>query len=213
MALKKKSKSLPLSLKNKRAFTLVEVLISMALVAGIIVLVASRFSSSKNEIKSDLTQLMVMTKKSFQYAQIKSATYRIVFDMTETDEEGNPKQHRFWTEYANGPKFIPDPEEKQKLDEEGKPISDFKIDERINKKPRVLPDGYKFTSISYGGRDEIDSGVAYIYFFPQGYTEESLIQLAHEENKHYWSILIDPLTGISSLIPKQVNLKDLKQGK
>lgn len=187
-------------------------MIAMALVAGVVVLLASNFSRPKTQIREHLTQIMILTKKAFQYAQIKNATYRIVFDLTDSDKEGEPKPHSYWLEYANGPQFISKAPEKSDDNEEAKE-SNFKRDEKALKNIKKLPEGFKFKSISYGGRKEVKNGIAYLYFFPQGFTEESLVQIGHEENNLHWSILVNPLTGISDLITKKVNLKDLKQGK
>lgn len=188
-------------------------MISMALMAGIIVLVASNFKSPKNEIRKDITNLMILTKKSFQYAQIKNATFRIVIDMTGENEDGEEVSHKYWVEYASGPQFIPSAESEDKLDEDGNIVSEFQVSKSLSKKKESLPPGFIFTSVSYGGREDIDKGLAYLYFFPQGYTEESLIQIGHKENKLHWSILVNPLTGISDLLTRKVSLKDLKQGK
>lgn len=187
-------------------------MIAMALVAGIVVLIASRFSTPKNQIREHITELMVLTKKSFQYAQIKNATYRIVFDLTSTDEDDQPKPHKYWVEYANGPQFISAPPESGE-NPEVQTESAFKRDERALKKVKSLPNGFTFAGISYGGRKEVKEGTAYLYFFPQGFTEESLIQITHKEDNLNWSILVNPLTGISDLISKKVTLKELKQGK
>ena len=213
--MKKKSNQKTTSFLNQKAFTLIEIMITMAIVAALVTMVASRFNAGKSEIKEHLTQLMVLSKKSFQYAQITNETYRIVFDLNSEDEEGRQKQHSYWVEKATGTQLLPseNQEEQEELDEEGKPKSAFQLAPRVLKKPKSLPEGYYFAAIDYGGREEITEGKAYLYFFPQGFTEESLVRIEHREETYGYSILINPLTGIADLINKKVGLKDLKQGK
>jgi general secretion pathway protein H len=45
---------------------------------------------------------------------------------------------------------------------------------------------------------KIDSGLAYIYFFPQGYTERA--QVTVRQGKNVWTLLVSPLTGRTSIV-------------
>jgi general secretion pathway protein H len=47
-------------------------------------------------------------------------------------------------------------------------------------------------------RAKIDSGLAYIYFFPQGYTERA--QVTVRQGKNVWTLLVSPLTGRTSIV-------------
>ena len=47
-------------------------------------------------------------------------------------------------------------------------------------------------------RAKIDSGLAYLYFFPQGYTERA--QITVRQGKNVWTLQVSPLTGRTSIV-------------
>lgn len=47
-------------------------------------------------------------------------------------------------------------------------------------------------------RAKIDSGLAYLYFFPQGYTERA--QVTVRQGKNVWTLLVSPITGKTSIV-------------
>jgi general secretion pathway protein H len=47
-------------------------------------------------------------------------------------------------------------------------------------------------------RAKIDSGLAYLYFFPQGYTERA--QVTVRQGKNVWTLLVSPITGRTSIV-------------
>ncbi len=47
-------------------------------------------------------------------------------------------------------------------------------------------------------RAKIDRGLAYLYFFPQGYTERA--QVTVRQGKNVWTLLVSPITGKTSIV-------------
>jgi general secretion pathway protein H len=47
-------------------------------------------------------------------------------------------------------------------------------------------------------RAKIDSGLAYLYFFPQGYTERA--QVTVRQGKNVWTLLVSPITGRTRIV-------------
>ena len=47
-------------------------------------------------------------------------------------------------------------------------------------------------------RAKIDTGLAYLYFFPQGYTERA--QITVRQGKNVWTLLVSPITGKTSIV-------------
>lgn len=47
-------------------------------------------------------------------------------------------------------------------------------------------------------RAKIDTGLAYLYFFPQGYTERA--QVTVRQGGNVWTLLVSPLTGKTSIV-------------
>ena len=47
-------------------------------------------------------------------------------------------------------------------------------------------------------RSKVDTGLAYLYFFPQGYTERAMVTV--RQGRNVWTLLISPLTGKTSIV-------------
>lgn len=59
--------------------------------------------------------------------------------------------------------------------------------------PRELPSGVTLSVWTRHQREPVEKGVAYLYFFPQGYTEKA--QLYVRQGDNVWTLSIAPLTG------------------
>lgn len=53
-------------------------------------------------------------------------------------------------------------------------------------------------------RTPVTEGTAYLYFFPQGFTERAQIEVRQGDN--VWTILVAPLTGKVSVVPDEVEV-------
>lgn len=58
---------------------------------------------------------------------------------------------------------------------------------------RELPDGVSLSVWTRHQHETVESGLAYLYFFPQGYTEKALVFVRQGDN--VWTLDISPLTG------------------
>jgi general secretion pathway protein H len=79
--------------------------------------------------------------------------------------------------------------EKNRVEEAAK-YSGFSSEEVVEKK---LPPGVKLEVWTARQRDPARAGVAYLYFFPQGYTERAQVWVRQGDNT--WTLTISPLTG------------------
>ncbi|MFK8137344.1 MAG: Tfp pilus assembly protein FimT/FimU [Bdellovibrionales bacterium] len=205
-------------------FTLMEVMIVMVLIAGVVTLAIPRLSNDSQQVRADIRRLSVTTRRMLQEAQMKNKTYRLVLEMNNSEEEPDS----YWLESSSKAHlFDPrDDQEEREAKLEAKKRADdgetteteeaargFQIDSKVLKKPKKLPEGYRFKSISYSNRETISEGQAYIYFYPQGFTEESLIHIQNEKDNINWSLLVHPLTGYVDILTQEVKLEDLKQGR
>ena len=60
-------------------------------------------------------------------------------------------------------------------------------------RPRELPSGVSVSVWTLHQREPTDKGVAYLYFFPQGFTEKAQVYVRQGEN--VWTLVLSPLTG------------------
>lgn len=59
--------------------------------------------------------------------------------------------------------------------------------------PRKLPSGVNVSVWTRHQREPATQGLAYLYFFPQGFTEKAQVYLRQGDN--VWTLVISPLTG------------------
>lgn len=197
---------------DQRGFTLIEVMIVIAIIAGLIAVGAPRLLKKDNNIRTTARHLTVLVKEIRNQAKLFNSTYRLVIRM----EEG--QQHTYWVEKSNGPALI----DKEKILEEmenknkgEKPEVDappplFQVDKRLTKKEKVLPPNLTFAQVETINMSEpVTTGIAYIHFFPEGLMEASTIQIT--DKKSTWTLVFNPLTGQADIVQKAVNLKDLSR--
>jgi general secretion pathway protein H len=202
-----------MSTSKARGFTLIEIMVVLAIIGAIMVSIAPRLVDRKSKMKESVRKLATLTREIHNAARLYNSTYRIVIKMDEK------KGHSYSIESAPGNVTLlssAQEEEMQKMissDQEkakSKSKHQFAEDSRILKKPVELPNGFYFGEIEYGNRSEgISEGVAYIHFFPQGLTEEAVIHLTDRKTLN-WTIALHPITGRADLYEKKLGLKDLR---
>ena len=187
-----------------------EIMVVLTIIGALLAMVGPKLFDKKVDTRKVLRDFIVAGKDLKGKAKLNGVTYRIAFELTE-------KEQSWWVEKSTKAVTIDkDKFEKEKeaaarskdKDEEKRP-SDFSVDTTIFKKKQILPNGYKFKQIESGTIDSISTdGMAYIHFFPQGLIETAAIQI-EDPKKNVWTIVYNPLTGHSDVIPEAKLLKDL----
>lgn len=80
-------------------------------------------------------------------------------------------------------------QEKRRVEESAK-FSEFSSEDVVE---RTLPSGVKIEVWTAKQRKAATTGTAYLYFFPQGYTERAQVWVRQGDNT--WTLAISPLTG------------------
>lgn len=81
-------------------------------------------------------------------------------------------------------------EQEQKRVEEAAEFSDFSSEDVVEK---TLPSNVRVEVWTQKQRQPAKTGTAYLYFFPQGYTERAMVWVRQGDNA--WTLTISPLTG------------------
>lgn len=195
---------------NKRGFTLIEVMIVIAIIAGLVAVGAPRLLRKDANIKTTARQLTVLVKEIRNHAKLFNSTYRLVIRI-------EPGSESYWVEKSTGLALI----DKEKLleeydgrkpeeDDEEAPPPLFQIDKRLSKKEKILPSSLHFAQVETINMSQpATSGLAYIHFFPQGLMEASAIQITDKKNT--WTLVFNPLTGQADIVERAVNLKELSR--
>jgi general secretion pathway protein H len=203
-------------LRQKKGFTLIEVMIVLAIAAAMIGLGMPRLFKNKDTIKTVSRNLLVMSRSIRDKARLTQSTYRIVIRM-------EPNNDAYWVEKANGVQLI-DPEmmteegqkkAKEALEnlgsDEKPPPPKFQPDKSVMKKEKLLPADVHFSSFeSANTKEPITQGEVYIHFSPEGFVEAAALQLTNG-NKATWTLVFNPLTGQADIVEKAILLKDIQR--
>jgi general secretion pathway protein H len=193
---------------NRQAgFTLLEVVIVIAIIASLMVIGLPRIKRNSNNIKSVVRELASLCREVRHYARMKNSTYRLVFKVG-TNEDA------YGVEAATGTAYALSEEKQKRLDElsaEEKPKSAFQAVDKPLKNPKTLPGGLSFKQIETKARKTpVTKGTAYIHFSAEGLVEQSVIQITDGKNLT-WSLVLNPLTGHAEIVEKAVELKDIER--
>jgi general secretion pathway protein H len=71
-------------------------------------------------------------------------------------------------------------------------------------KPHALPSNVRVSVWTRHQREAAKSGLAYLYFFPQGFTEQA--QVTVKQGSNAWTIRVSPLTGKTSVVDKELEV-------
>jgi general secretion pathway protein H len=69
---------------------------------------------------------------------------------------------------------------------------------------RELPGDVKVSVWTRHQREPVESGVAYLYFFPQGYTEKAHVYVKQGDN--VWTLDVSPLTGKVQVVAEELEV-------
>ncbi len=210
------------TIKATSGFTLLEVMVTVAIIAGVVALVLPRINTKGNKAKSHIRKLTTLSKELHTRAKLNGSVYRLVIDMKDGVE--GDENHTYWIERSNQKTLISEKELQEleearkegtlEKDKDGKPKpipGGFEMDTQILKTVQELPSGLRFSELEKTNSEKpIVSGRAYIHFFPQGLVEEAAIHLRITEDNQ-WTIAIHPLTGKADVVSSNVRLKELKE--
>lgn len=181
-------------------------MIVLGIIGAVVAFGIPRFRSQENNLKTTARQLSATFREVRNEARLKRMTYRIAFRIGDKDA--------YWVESASGSVLVPSEaklEEMQRLGDGEKPASPFQKTTRPIKDEKVLASGIKFTSVETPSRQEpISSGVAYVYFTPEGLAERAAVQITNNRNQT-WTLILNPLTGHADIVEREMALRELSE--
>jgi general secretion pathway protein H len=200
------------SLTGSKGFTLIEVMIVIAIIAAVLAVGSQSLLNKNNQMRSAVHNVAMVTRVMRDVARMSGVTTRMVILM---DEE---KGHAYWVESSSGATLLLTEDQEAELEkltelqrQSVEKKSSFSIEKRVTPKPVKLPRGLFFESVEYTQRSKpITDGKAYIHYLPQGLAEKAAIHIT-DRKKLNWTLEINPLTGKATIYEKNVALKELEQ--
>lgn len=188
---------------SRSGFTLIEIMIVLAIIGAALSIGMPRLFRKDNNIKSVTRSFLVLGKEVRNRARLSNSTMRLVLDL-------DPQNPQYWVEKANGAKLL-DPEaekEAEKTSDEEKP-SEWQVDTVLTKKKKALPSGLYFGAVeTIHMKSPQTEGIAYVHFFPEGLMEAASVQIT-DRKKLTWTLIYNPLTGQADIATEARSLKDV----
>lgn len=194
--------------QSQLGFTLLEVVIALAIIVTIVAVGVTHLQPPSRSVRSDIRNLLLLTKRLNQQAQLDNKMYRLAFTFDD-------KQGEYWVESASRrTAAITSPEPTPAVndeDDENDP-STFKLDSSVLKKKAKLPEGFRFVQVILIEQDlSFSQGTGYVHFFPQGLADSAIIQIANSDESLSWTLVTNPLSGNVQLIDGLFDEKQLQR--
>ncbi|MBI2981747.1 MAG: prepilin-type N-terminal cleavage/methylation domain-containing protein [Deltaproteobacteria bacterium] len=195
--------------KKNSGITLIELLVALAIVGVIVALAGSALRSALNtELKANSRELASLIRYVRSKAITEHKYLRVALDFGEST---------YWVEVSADP-FVISPEggEKKGSNEEiaqgEEPQKSFEeIEDDLLLKRRALGNSVFFKDVAVGYLPQKKSeGLIYLYFFPDGYATEAMINLRDEEDEEHFSVEVMSLSGTVTIAGEQRDLEEKK---
>ncbi|MDZ4662316.1 MAG: type II secretion system protein [Pseudomonadota bacterium] len=193
--------------KNRSGFTLIEVLVVLAIIGFMVVIAAQKLRSPNQDMKKIVRDLAALSRSLHNRAKLQNVTFRLALEINAKEPD------KIWAEVSNSKVLFETKKEEKGLfdDEDDEKKSLFSIDKRaVRGGKQEVPNGFEITSVEYARSDEvIDSGMAYVHFLPEGLVEETAIHLSAGA-KLKWTIAIHPITGKVDIYTSDISIKEIR---
>jgi general secretion pathway protein H len=218
------------SRRRQRGFTLIEVIVALAIAVMLFSAAAISIGALTGvKARTAAGELGGVIRSLYDTAALSGKTCRLVFEMpSDRTDEGTTK---YWAECAssnltagrNRDDELKEETQRRKREDRGakKKSSSFQDAqdseaERIESaakyseftsseiEPRELPGDVQVSVWTKHQRQAVSTGTAYLYFFPQGFTEKAHVYLKQAGNT--WTLTVSPLTGKTEVVAEEVEV-------
>jgi general secretion pathway protein H len=213
--------------RTARGFSLIELLVVLAIIAGMMGLGANMVGMlGRGGPKKEALKLTSAARYMYQQAAVNNSHYRLVLDL----ETG--AYHGEVVTYANVEQEVDSEEDASLLTDEARALAaderkkrslfddeeanPFGVNRRVSAKrvqdglikEGALPPGVRFMKVLVGSEDAIEEGTASINFYPNGYQDPAIIILSDEDGEDKFSLRTEPMTGRIILQTGEMEIPD-----
>lgn len=203
-------------------FALIEVMVVLVILAALASFSFEMFFRKEN-IKTSVRKITNNARELKNFAKLEGRIYRLVIDLggDEFGSRGVTQEgggSTWWIEESNLREFengLPDASDKgdkakaEEGEDEKKSPGAFTPSKRFTKKPIAIAGGWSFVSVETSlSPDPITKGRAYIYFYPQGFNDEAVIQIKADDKNTVWSVYFKSLVGQALVFTEKKRLRE-----
>lgn len=181
---------------NPKGFTLLEILVALAVVVLVAVGGFSLFSSRAGlELESEARSLASLYSQAHDDAMFRNATIRIVINL-----EDDPQ--KYWAESSSGKVLLQQSVETnlltkfemERLHQKAESRNQKFSKDALQEDEKELPRNMKILWVKKSTGRVIDDGMVATHFFPSGRSEADTVKI-QDENGNAFTIKINPITG------------------
>lgn len=188
----------PTSRATNEGFTLLEIMIVIALIALVTAIMAPGFTGIfRTSNESFVKQTAMLLKDARDRALLTDKLVRLRLDLDKQE---------FWLEEAPSSYLLPKTPDRpldQRAREEAdkKEESAYRMLSELTKEKRSVPKGLKLMEvISPRAKNPIKEGMSDVFFYPNGNADGAVLHFESEE-KTQQTLLLHPITGQSKVVP------------
>lgn len=212
-------------MKN-RGFTLIEILIVLAIIAGVLAFAAATTGGGGNPVRRASFAIVKAIRATYDTTLIKHEYQRLVFDLAAQKISAEYSEEPFFVRLeAEAEKFAQREEraaeeEEEETDDAGLDLDLWQEgDEEKQQATIAAPTKAEFASVEEGVEpfempkgarildvfvehqlEKLEDGIAYLYFFPKGYTERAIIHLGNDDGEKNMTLVVNPLSGAVTVL-------------
>lgn len=196
-------------LRPDKAFTLIEVLVVLLIMATLFTMAATRLYSKNRKIKTSFIDLVQLNRRLQTLSEVHRQNYRLVFKVY----KDSPNE--YWVE------------KKQELDEKEQGTTKdfvnnkeiFVQDNTFFKKPKKIhpllyikefEDNSLQKDFAREENIENQNPTYYIYYHPASLSQEIAIQVVRRDNQAQWTLYRDPVTKELKILEDEKSLKEIQ---
>ena len=194
-------------MKTKKAFTLIELLLVVALLAFLFALSAKIFVRKRVRVKNTFNEFIQLNNRLSRLSQLNKQSYRLAFDLSPTESD------QYWVEkkregiFAQNSRAVDsravdtragdtsavDSQNSDRL------ASAYQRDPSFYPEPQTLSPLLDIVKIEQKEQSQTDD-LVYIYYYPSALAQETKIYFVRPDNKAEWILYLDPVSKELRLI-------------